>query len=87
MKLTQEDKATLMSFGHREGDLRQLQEAANKCRYSDENGNRLYFHQVLERISRHEWLTGISRAAFHWSCGRGEIGKNYVSFDCSSLFR
>lgn len=41
MKLTEQDKQTLRDFGHPENDMRQLCEAARRCRHIDEHGNRI----------------------------------------------
>jgi hypothetical protein len=87
MEFTKEDIAKLLGFGHRKSELKQLQEAAIVCKYTDEDDRRISATKVLEMIGRDQWLSGISRAAFHFTCGRGEHGKNYVHFDCNDLFR
>ena len=82
MKLTEQDKIILRDFGHPESDMRQLCEAARRCKYTDESRNRLSVDKVIEMIGRRAWLAGLSRAAYHATASQGEYGKNYVSFDC-----
>lgn len=88
MKLTEQEKQKMRDCRYDDNDIEQVQMAASRyCKYSDENGNRLTAKQVIEMLGRETWFSGIVRAAFHWTCGRGDEGKNYVSFDCSSLFK
>lgn len=82
MKLTEQDKQTLRDFGHPESDMRQLGEAARRCKYTDEHHKRISAEKVIEKIGRRAWLAGLSRAAYHASASQGEYGQNYVSFDC-----
>lgn len=86
MKLTEQDKQILRDFGHPESDIRQLCEAARRCKHTDEHGNRITAEKAVEMLGRKTWLSGISRAAFHWNCGRENNGY-YVSFDCSAMFK
>lgn len=85
MKLTEQDKQILRDFGHPESDMRQLCEAARRCKHTDEHGNRISAEKAINLLGRKTWLSGISRAAFHATAGRGEYGKNYVSFDCKKM--
>lgn len=84
MKLTEQDKQTLRDFGHPESDMRQLCEAARRCKYTDEHGNRISAEKAIKLLGRKTWLSGISRAAFHATAGREE-NNNYVSFDCYKM--
>lgn len=72
MKLTEQDKQTLRDFGHPESDMRQLCEAARRCKHTDENGNRITAEKAVEMLGRKTWLSGISRAAFHATAEREE---------------
>lgn len=80
MKLTSEDKELLLSLGHTEKDFGQIEEAMSKTIY-EEKGKRISRKQVLEKMSRTEWLSGISRSAFHYTAMRSG-----VLFDSSRLF-
>ena len=95
MKFTEEHKKILREFGHPEKDMWQLEEATK-------NGNTVYTlrsndHSVkTRRISTKEciellgirgFLSGISRAAFHWTSSREVDDALTISFDSSKLFK
>lgn len=82
MKLTEQDKQILRDFGHPESDMRQLNEAARRCKYTDEHNKRISTEKVIGMIGRKAWLAGLSRAAYHATASQGEYGQNHVSFDC-----
>lgn len=88
MKLTNEDKEILLSIGHPESDMRQLSEAARRCKYKNnkDGKKRMTASEVINLIGRKYWLYGISRAAFHFTTSRTENGQN-ISFDCSAMFK
>lgn len=86
MKLTEQGKQILRESGHSENDMRQLCEAARRCKYENGKGEKLTAEKVIALIGRKNWLSGISRAAFHWTSAREDNG-NYVSFDCSAMFK
>lgn len=81
MKLTSNDKELLLSWGHTEKDFGQIEEAMSKTIY-EEDGKRVSRKRVLEVMSRTEWLSGISRSAFHFTAMRSG-----VLFDSSRLFK
>ena len=85
MKLTNKDKELLTSWGHPESDFAQIEKAMSKTTY-ETNGKKISRDEALETLGRKEYLSGISRSAFHWSACRGEEG-NYVYFDSSKLFK
>ena len=99
MKLTDTDKKYLLEkiYGGIkqtfEEDLPQIEEAADVTTYTLYKGDK-----VEGRISRTKaialcglegWLSGISRAAFHWTAMREVKGKPnlYVGFDAHRMFR
>lgn len=82
MELTEKDKQTLSRYGYTGGDMPQIQSAAARCRYEDRDGNRLTAEETIKRIGREMWLSGLGRAAFHWTCER-----DGVHFDCSVIFK
>ena len=88
MKLTAWDKQYLINIGYEESDLRQIQEAANKCKYENSETREKYgVRKVLEILPRQEWLTGVARAAFHWSAVRNNINGVGVFFNCYEMFK
>lgn len=95
MKLTQDDKSILISFGHKEKDFPQLERAADKpitkYEYSKGHGHEpITREQAIELLGRKKWLAGISRSAFHWSAVQLINDSNQIEkvlFDSSKLFR
>lgn len=85
-KLTRKDMAVLRSWGYDRKDYKQINECANCCVYTDDRNHTMSYKEVIEILGREEFLSGISRAAFHWTAGRGE-NENYVFFNCSNYFR
>lgn len=86
MKLTKSDIEKLLKWGYLERDIKQIQDVLNVCVYTDKNNNKINCKKAIQMIGREQWLSGISRAAFHWDSGRGEE-ENYVGFDCSKYFK
>ena len=88
MKLTAWDKDYLINIGYEERDLRQVEEAAKVCKYeNNETREKLGVRKVLEILPRTEWLSGIARAAFHWSAVRNNIDGQSIYFNCMALFK
>ena len=88
MKLTNMDKKILCSWGHSEDDLKQIEEATRKTVYELNGKERISCQEAIKLIGRKEFLSGISRSAFHWSASRHtEDGNNFVIFDSSKLFQ
>lgn len=87
MELTKQDKQILREIGHPESDMRQLAEAARRCKYENyKDGKKLTAAEVINLIGRKYWLYGISRAAFHFTTSRTENGQ-HIGFDCSAMFK
>ena len=86
MKLTSEDKKILTNWGYLEADFAQIERAINKTIYTM-NGMKITADQTVEILGKETYLSGISRSAFHWSCGRENKEGQYVSFDSSKLFK
>lgn len=85
MKLTKMDRELLIKWGYREEDLNQIEEATTKTVY-EMNGKKISQKKALEVLGREEYLSGISRSAFHWSSARNNNGDT-VYFDSSKLFK
>lgn len=86
MKLTEQDKLILRNWGYPESDMKQLQRAASWCKYEGENDERLVAKEVISILGRETWLSGISRAAFHYSATRENNGQT-VYFDCYAMHK
>lgn len=96
MKLKNCEKEILIEFGHSEEDLEQIQEALDSrytkyeycCGGSEKKISR---QKACELLGIREFLSGISRSAFHWSAVRyiddNCEEKGYIYFDSSNLFK
>lgn len=83
--LTVEDVKLLNSWGYKDFDeITQMQEAILVSSY-ELNDKKTTVNKVIESLGRTEFLSGISRSAFHWSAARENNG-NSVYFDSSLLF-
>lgn len=93
MKLTNQDKEYLKKIGYTNKDFSQIEQATGKTIYTlcDENSGketRINTADAIETLGRENYLSGISRSAFHWSAVREtKIKGIVVYFDSSKLFR
>lgn len=85
MKLKKEDTELLKDWGFLEKDLKQIEEATKKTTY-EINDKKISATKALEILGREEYLSGISRSAFHWSSARNNNNGETVFFDSSKLF-
>lgn len=93
MKLTNNDKAYLLSINESEQYFPQIEEAMEVTKYelTDADGKetirRITRKEAIDLLGREAWLKGLDRSAFHWTAMRQTSdGKNYVLFDSSKLF-
>ena len=92
MKLTNEDKELLQSWGHTDEDLKQIERATTKTIYQlartsfNTGENKISADEVIGILGRKEYLSGISRSAFHWSACRQNDKGQTIFFDSSKLF-
>lgn len=87
MELTAHDKKTLLGWGYRKSDMKQLEEAAARCEYVNNKNDRYVSAEwVIRMLGRETWLSGLGRAAFHWTCTREGNGHS-IHFDCSRMFK
>ena len=88
MTLTKEDKEWLVSLGHREYDLPQIEAAlhAKRTTYSL-NGKPINRAQAVRLLGREHYLTGISRSAFHYTAAQTAETGETVYFDSYGLFK
>lgn len=91
--LTEEDKKELLSYGYKEEDLPQIEEAANRSTYTviDKDGNdlrTLNVRETIDALGRKTFLSGIGRSAFHCTCSRENPATGVeIFFDSSVLFK
>lgn len=86
MKLNNKDKEELKSMGYSDENVCQIEEAITKTVY-EMNGKKISAKKALEVLGRDEYLSGISRSAFHWSAVRNNKEGEKVYFDSSKLFK
>lgn len=90
MKLTQSDINLLKNWGHPDSDIRQIEEATAVTSYTliegDEKEEKISRNEAMSVLGREDYLSGISRSAFHWTSMRGKEGRQ-VYFDSSRLFQ
>jgi hypothetical protein len=86
MKLTSEDKKILKENGYLDKDMHQIEEATARTVY-EMNDKEISQKKALEVLGREEYLSGISRSAFHWSAVRSNSNGETVYFDSSKLFK
>lgn len=73
--------AILRNWGHERKEYKQIEVCANICIYTDNNDHTMSYKDAIEILGREQFLSGISRAAFHWTSYREEHASG-VYFDC-----
>lgn len=88
MKLTKEDREWLMSLGHSECDLPQIEDAlhAGRTTYSLD-GRPISRAQTVQLLGRESYLAGISRSAFHYTAAQPTETGETVYFDSYRLLK
>ena len=88
MRLTKEDREWLMSLGHRECDLPQIEAALHikRTTYSLE-GKPVSRAQAIRLLGHEFYLAGISRSAFHYTAAQATEAGETVCFDSCKLFK
>ena len=91
--LTAQDKQTLLSWGYTEEDFLQIEEAANRGKiehiikyFTGENVRKISPKSAINYLGRTEFLSGLSRAAFHWTAIRDIAQGEYIYFNASNIF-
>ena len=93
MKLDKVDRAFLECNGFSESDFEQIEKAARRTKYSlssAANGwryERITAKEAEKILGRKDFISGLSRSAFHWSAVRMTGTGSKVYFDSSSMFR
>lgn len=95
MKLTIKDKKLLASWGERPEDIAQIERASKSNILELEledlqtgKERKIGQREAIKILGRETFLSGLSRAAFHWSCSRqSEDDRFSVYFYCGKLFK
>lgn len=85
MELTKQDRRTLKDWGYNPKDINQIEIATSLTKY-EYKGKLICDEKAAKLLGREEYLSGISRSAFHWSASRDTPDGETVSFDSSALF-
>lgn len=88
MKLTAADKKMLLEWGHPERDLAQIEEACKRSKTTYKMGGIFISREeAISLLGREQYLSGISRSAFHYTASRQTEDGKFILFDSSKLFR
>lgn len=85
MKLTEKEKTILKKWGHDESEIDQIQRAIDLTTY-ERDGVDITEEKAKWLLGTTEWLSGLSRSAFHWTSYRLDRYGKGISFDSSKLF-
>lgn len=92
-KLTKTQKNDLLADGYHKSDLLQIEQGVNLGIFTHNKNKKekaITWEKALDILGEDKFLSGISRASFHWNCCR-YIDDNkqdeFVYFDFSKLFK
>lgn len=83
------DKGILKSWGYPTDEFPQIEEAVNRSVYTltdKEKETKISWNKAMELLGQRDFLSGISRSAFHWSASRMVDKNRTIYFDSSVLF-
>lgn len=86
-RLSDSDREVLSKLGYTENDFWQIELAANRATFVLEHKTPINVHEAYELLGQKTFLSGIGRAAFHWTSGRETKDDKDVSIDASVIFR
>ena len=86
MKLTKEHKIILLDLGVQEEDFNQIEQATKVTTYKLKN-KKIGIEKAIELLGIREYLSGISRSAFHFTACRYTKYGQCIYFDSSRLFK
>lgn len=92
MKLTEENIELLKSWGYSPKDIKQIKQAITKTDYTYWSyfaEKKISANKAVELLGITDFLSGLSRSAFHFTASRNINGNTTcgVSFDSSRLFK
>jgi len=81
----------LRNWGYSEEDIKQIKTSGKYLKLTDittARPKRLLQFQAKQILGEKEFISGMARAAFHFTAVReSEDGKTKVMFDCSAMFK
>lgn len=88
IKLTEEDKKLLLSWGYTESDFQQITEATSKSKTTYELENApIGREEAIRLLGREQYLAGIARSTFHRTAAQDIESGEVVYFDSHKLFK
>lgn len=95
--LTQEDKTLLKDYGYLDKDFPQIKQAYSKTTYTlcentkvsgkERKETEIKGMKAIELLGREDFLSGLSRSAFHYSAYRDITENSGIYFNSSKLFK
>lgn len=81
--LNNKDVQVLTEWGHSTQEIHQIDECISSVEFEYcDTDRRVSMKSVLKGMDRTEFLSGMSRAAFHWTSVRRMKNGREVLFDC-----
>lgn len=87
--LTKKDRCILSGWGYSEKSIAQIEEATRMMIFTAIKAHkevRISRAEAIRRLGRENFLSGISRAAFHWDADRQSEDGHHVYFDAKKYF-
>lgn len=86
--LKQSNIEQLKEWGYTLKDIEQIDKIMNHTVFKTSRGKQISMTTAKRMLGINDFLSGMCRAAFHWSAVRGcANGKGTVSFDCSKWYK
>lgn len=86
--LKETDIKQLKEWGYSLQDIMQIDDVVDYTLFETSRKKRIDEFIARRMLGTYNFLSGLSRAAFHWSAERDcANGKGTVSFDCSAYFK
>ena len=86
--LSKTDVAQLEQWGYKDNDIVQIDDVIDYTVFETSREKKVSALIARRMLGTYAFLSGLSRAAFHWSSLRDcANGKGYIYFDCSAYFK
>ena len=86
MRWSNKDTKLLQEWGYSQEDIEQIK-YARKFVVLEIKYKKISIDEAIEILGRENFLSGLSRASFHWTCSRANDKGVSVYFDCSKMFK
>ena len=90
MRWSNEDTKLLQEWGYPQDDIVQIKRARKfvmlELSNKEVEDKKISIDKAIEILGREDFLSGLSRASFHWTSVRENDKGDSVYFDCSKMF-